>query len=404
MQHLARTLSVLVLATSSFACTDSEETSVATTPIIGGKNARIQRHPWQVSLQLPGATGFQHICGGSIVRSNWIVTAAHCVDFPVEEFEIVAGATTFDDATAQRRRVSRIIQHPDWPFDPDADIALMELAEPLALSDVPRAITLASLDDNLDLPGQAAEITGWGLAGTEEIDNPGFERGTADWKPSRTGIFTTNTTDVLLGSAAGQLALRRGGTNHIEQQVDVTGGTVYVFEYLFNTNAASGTASAKVVWRNGNRTLRTETVKCSGADWQFCSSTLTAPARANNAQIRMVVSAGTGHALFDTVTLLTPLALPTNLQKAALHVVDTNALFGFDDRVLLVEDPIDGGVGACFGDSGGPLVVRTNNGPRLIGVTSRVFVAGEDRCLANFPSIYTRVATQREFLDANLPL
>ena len=58
----------------------------------------ILQHPWMVSVQ--DAEGFLH-CGGSIVASNRIVTAAHCfTDFAknqkmspdmIQKFHIVAG-------------------------------------------------------------------------------------------------------------------------------------------------------------------------------------------------------------------------------------------------------------------------------------------------------------------------
>lgn len=44
--------------------------------IVGGGEADEHSHPWQASLQLRGS----HICGASIISSNWLVTAAHCVD------------------------------------------------------------------------------------------------------------------------------------------------------------------------------------------------------------------------------------------------------------------------------------------------------------------------------------
>lgn len=43
--------------------------------IIGGVEATLGRWPWQVSLYYSN----RHTCGGSIITSQWIVTAAHCV-------------------------------------------------------------------------------------------------------------------------------------------------------------------------------------------------------------------------------------------------------------------------------------------------------------------------------------
>jgi secreted trypsin-like serine protease len=44
--------------------------------IVGGTNAKAGDWAWQISLQFFGS----HICGGSLINNQWILTAAHCVD------------------------------------------------------------------------------------------------------------------------------------------------------------------------------------------------------------------------------------------------------------------------------------------------------------------------------------
>lgn len=43
--------------------------------IVGGSNANNGQFPHQISLRI----GESHICGGSIISQNYVVTAAHCV-------------------------------------------------------------------------------------------------------------------------------------------------------------------------------------------------------------------------------------------------------------------------------------------------------------------------------------
>merc|ERR1719167_1759187 len=46
--------------------------------IIGGQPAGKGEFPYQISLQMVRGSRSQHICGGTLISSTWVLCAAHC--------------------------------------------------------------------------------------------------------------------------------------------------------------------------------------------------------------------------------------------------------------------------------------------------------------------------------------
>jgi secreted trypsin-like serine protease len=145
--------------------------SVAAAPhpdprIIGGEPAGVGEYPFMVALLFEPTAGndFQkQYCGGSLIASSWVLTAAHCADFlsGPEEVAVAVSRTNLDSTEGQRVAVRSIHVHPDW--DPDAlspDVALLELAEPVA-GVTPIRLASAS-DDVFEAAGTPLTVIGWG--------------------------------------------------------------------------------------------------------------------------------------------------------------------------------------------------------------------------------------------------
>ena len=100
--------------------------------IVGGESAASATWSWAVSISVDG----QYLCGGSIISSSWVITAAHCVrGYTASQITIYAGSTIRFSGT-QTRVGSQLIVHPS--YDPSTyvnDIALVRLATPLDMSD-----------------------------------------------------------------------------------------------------------------------------------------------------------------------------------------------------------------------------------------------------------------------------
>ncbi|XP_038159297.1 transmembrane protease serine 5 isoform X1 [Cyprinodon tularosa] len=143
--------------------------------IIGGVEATLGRWPWQVSLYYNN----RHNCGGSIITSHWIVTAAHCVHnyrLPqVSSWVVYAGIVTRSSATIAQNAgyvVEKIIYNKNYNHrSHDSDIALIKLRRPLNFSDTIRPICLPPYD--YDLPGGTqCWISGWGYTQPDGVHSP----------------------------------------------------------------------------------------------------------------------------------------------------------------------------------------------------------------------------------------
>ena len=151
--------------------------------VVGGVDSEINEYPWMALLRLKSQANQDFFCGGTLVSSKWVITAAHCIFSSVSTsryqkswlkwnlikfllvgtLEVRLGehkrSVTSESTITKDYNVDYILKHPkyDNPRQNSNDIALLRLAEEADIS-VHTPACLPTL--NQDFTGQNSLLTG----------------------------------------------------------------------------------------------------------------------------------------------------------------------------------------------------------------------------------------------------
>ncbi|XP_067910370.1 transmembrane protease serine 2-like [Heterodontus francisci] len=149
--------------TVSLKCIDCGKSFMTSTRIVGGMPALLGKWPWQVSLHYKS----RHVCGGTIISQDWVMTASHC--FFEEDAYKPSNWKVYSGFISQRRLfsatrsyVSKIVTHSSYNSQTnDYDFALLKLQTPLTFTDNVRPACLPTYDQQFP-EGTTCWITGFG--------------------------------------------------------------------------------------------------------------------------------------------------------------------------------------------------------------------------------------------------
>ena len=145
--------------------------------IVGGEEVDPEcpncKYEFMVSLQQGG-----HFCGGSLVREDWVITAAHCVEGSNNGLQVKIGLHNVNGTTgAITRNVDQVIVHPSYSsWSLDNDYALLHLSQPVTTFEPIQLCTDTDHDEeptmSTTMGWGATSSGGWGSTYLMEVDVP----------------------------------------------------------------------------------------------------------------------------------------------------------------------------------------------------------------------------------------
>jgi len=136
--------------------------------VVGGVDAKVNEYPWMALLRLNSQIEGGFFCGGTLVNSKWVVTAAHCIFNGVTSANLQIRLGEHSRNVIEESLLTKdfgvnfILKHPQYniPKPSSNDIALVRLTgEGADISIYTPACLPAS---GQDFTGQSSLLTGWG--------------------------------------------------------------------------------------------------------------------------------------------------------------------------------------------------------------------------------------------------
>ncbi|XP_067279718.1 granzyme K-like [Pseudorasbora parva] len=128
--------------------------------IIGGKDVK-KRQSWMVSIQKDQ----KHVCGGILIKDQWVLTAAHCEAKPISSVTVLTGTLSLSKGS---QRVGILSYTKPKTFNARTkqdDIMLIKLNKKVKAK--PKKIPKKEQDVP---PGTKCVVTGWGTTNFEVLE------------------------------------------------------------------------------------------------------------------------------------------------------------------------------------------------------------------------------------------
>nr|XP_015219200.1 PREDICTED: granzyme B-like [Lepisosteus oculatus] len=126
--------------------------------VIGGKTAEPHSRPYMASLQVDD----HHVCGGFLIREDFVLTAAHC--YNNRPLTVVLGAHNIrkKEKSQQKIEVKKFYKHGLHSLSPlDFDLMLLKLKANATLNENVKLLTLPKKEVKVKVNTRCS-VAGWG--------------------------------------------------------------------------------------------------------------------------------------------------------------------------------------------------------------------------------------------------
>nr|XP_012417407.1 PREDICTED: serine protease 42 [Odobenus rosmarus divergens] len=127
--------------------------------VLGGKEAEEGKWPWQVSVRI----NEKHVCGGSLITQQWVLTAGHCILSQFHYSVKMGGRSVYKEITSVVIPVRNTIIHPELSVvgTIQKDLALLQLLYPVNFTMTIQPVCIPQKTFRVEA-GTTCWVTGWG--------------------------------------------------------------------------------------------------------------------------------------------------------------------------------------------------------------------------------------------------